>query len=108
VTKNELMRQMIDTCIRNAVKFRFVLMDSWFASEENFDFITGKDKQFIAALKDNRLVALSEEDRKEKCFVQVDTLDFPEKTAVQGWLKGHAKAFRLGGFRERKYPLVPR
>jgi len=95
VTKNELMRQMIDTCILNAVKFRFVLMDSWFASEENFDFITGKDKHFIAALKDNRLVALSEEDRKEKRFVRVDTLDFPEKTAVQGWLKGHAKAVRL-------------
>ena len=96
VTKNEMMRQMIDTCIRNALKFRFVLMDSWFSSEENFDFMTGKGKHFIAALKDNRLVALSEEDRKKKRFVRVDTLDFPEKTAVQGWLKGYAKAVLLG------------
>ncbi len=53
------MRQMIDTCISNDLKFRFVLMDSWFSSEENFDFITRKGKHFIAALKDNRLVALS-------------------------------------------------
>lgn len=65
VTKNELMRQMIDTCIRNALKSRFVLMDSWFSSEENFDFITSKGKHFIAAIKDNRLVALSEEDKKK-------------------------------------------
>ena len=95
VTKNELMREMIDTCIGNALKFRFVLMDSWFSSEENFNFITGKGRHFIAALKDNRLVALSEDDRKKKCFVRVDDLNFPEKTAVQGWLKGYAKAVLL-------------
>ena len=95
VTKNELMRGMIDTCIGNALKFRFVLMDSWFSSEENFNFITGKGRHFIAALKDNRLVALSEDDRKKKCFVRVDELNFPEKTAVQGWLKGYAKAVLL-------------
>jgi hypothetical protein len=94
-TKNELMREMIDVCLRNDLKFRFILMDCWFASEENFDFITGKGRHFIAALKDNRLVALSEEDRKEKRFVRVDELDIPEKTAVQGWLKGYAKAVLL-------------
>ena len=90
-TKNEMMREMIQVCIDNALKFRFVLMDSWFSSEENFDFITGKGRHFIAALKDNRLVALSEEDRKKKRFVRVDELDFPEQTAVRGWLKGYAK-----------------
>jgi hypothetical protein len=95
VTKNELMREMIETCLRNDLKFRFVLMDSWFSSEENFDFITGQDRPFIAALKNNRLVALSEEDRKKKRFVHVDELNFTEHTAVQGWLKGSAKAVRL-------------
>lgn len=94
-TKNELMREMIETCLRNDLKFRFVLVDSWFSSEENFDFITGKERHFIAALKDNRLVALSEEDRKQKRFVRVDELNFPEQTAVQGFLKGYAKAVRL-------------
>jgi hypothetical protein len=90
-TKNELMREMIETCIHNALKFRFVLMDSWFSSEENFDFITARGRHFIAALKDNRLIALSEEDRKKKRFVRVDALDFPEQTPVRGWLKGYAK-----------------
>ena len=91
-TKNEMMREMIQTCIHNSLKFRFVLMDSWFSSEENFEFITDKGRHFIAALKDNRLIALSEEDRKKKRFVRVDELDFPGQTAVQGWLKGYAKA----------------
>ena len=91
-TKNEMMREMLETCIANALKFRFVLMDSWFSSVENFDFIAAKGKHFIAALKDNRLIALSEEDRKMRRFVRVDELDFPEQTAVRGWLKGYAKA----------------
>jgi hypothetical protein len=95
VTKNEMMRQMINTCIRNDLKFRFVLMDSWFSSQENFDYITDKGKDFIAALKDNRLVALSDEDKKRKRFVRIDELEIPEKTAVQGWLKGYAKAVLL-------------
>ena len=91
VTKNELMRAMIDTCIRNELKFRFVLMDSWFAATENFEFITGKGRHFIAALKDNRLIAVTEEDRKNKRFVRVENLDLPEQTVVRGWLKDYAK-----------------
>ena len=67
-------------------------MDSWFSSEENFEFITAKGRQIIAALKDNRLIALSREDRKNKRFFRVDELHFPEQTAVRGWLKGYAKA----------------
>jgi len=94
-TKNEMMRQMIHACLQNALQFHFVLMDSWFSSEENFDFITSRGKHFIAALKDNRLVALSQEDWKKKRFVRVDELQFPEQGAVQGWLKGSARAVRL-------------
>lgn len=95
ITKNEMMRKMIETCIRNDLKFLFILMDSWFSSKDNFDFITSNDKHFIAALKNNRLIALSEEDRKNKRFVRVDELNFPEQTAVQGWLKGYEKAVLL-------------
>ena len=90
-TKNEMMREMIDACIGQALKSRFVLIDSWFSSEENFNFITDKGRHFIAALKDNRLVALSEEDRKNKRFTRVDELNFSEQTPVRGWLKGYAR-----------------
>jgi len=33
----------------------------------------------IAALKDNRLVALSEQDKKEGRFVRIDTLQLTDK-----------------------------
>lgn len=82
---------MTQACIDNALKFRFVLIDSWFSSVENFDFITGKNRHFIRAIKDNRLIALSQKDRKKKHFLRVDALDIPEQAAVLGWLKGYAK-----------------
>ena len=90
VTKNEMMRAMIATCVNNALKFRYVLMDSWFAATENFEFIVKKKKHFIAALKDNRLVALSEADKKQGRFVRIDTLELADNHAVRGWLKGYA------------------
>jgi len=90
VTKNELMRSMIATCVNNALNFRYVLMDSWFASVENFEFIVKKKKHFIAALKDNRLVALSAADKKQGRFVRIDTLELSDKQVVRGWLKGYA------------------
>jgi hypothetical protein len=92
VTKNELMRDMIATCVNNTLKFRYILMDSWFSSVENFAFIVNKKKHFIAALKDNRLVALNEEDKKQGRFVRIDTLALSDKQAVRGWLKGYAQA----------------
>ncbi len=88
VTKNELMREMIAICLMNAIKFRYILMDSWFGSKENFAFILEKDKHFIAALKDNRLVALTEQDKKEGRFVRISQLELTDQQAVRGWLKG--------------------
>ena len=39
------------------------MMDSWFASKENFEFILKKTKRFISALKGNRRMAKSYEDK---------------------------------------------
>src|SRR6478735_7825679 len=95
VTKNELMRDMIATCLANQLKFAYVLMDSWFAARENFEFIVKKKKHFIAALKDNRLVALSEEHRKQGHYERIDRVSLPQKEAVRGWLKGYGKEVLL-------------
>jgi len=95
VTKNELMREMIAVCVNNTLKFRYVLMDSWFAAQENFEFIVRKKKHFIAALKDNRLVALTEEDKHKGRFVRIDTVSLPDKQAVRGWLKGYGNTVLL-------------
>jgi hypothetical protein len=95
VTKNELMRDMIAVCMANQLKFRYVLVDSWYAARENFEFIVKKGKHFIAALKDNRLVALSEADREQGRYERIDRVSLPEQQAVHGWLKGYANEVLL-------------
>ncbi|PIF02946.1 MAG: IS701 family transposase [Desulfococcus sp.] len=89
VTKNELMRSMIDTCVRNQIKFRWILFDSWLSSIDNMKEINvTHEKDFIGALKSNRLVAFIREDQKRKRFTRADQIGWPEQEAVTGWLKG--------------------
>jgi hypothetical protein len=47
-----------------------------------------KNKHFVAALKNNRLVALSLDDKKQGRLKKVSELDLSDKQAVRGWLKG--------------------
>lgn len=89
ITKNELMRAMIQQCLNNRLQFRYVLMDSWFTAKENLEFIVDKGKHFIGALKDNRLIALSEEDKKQGKFTRASDIELEDKQAVRGWLKGY-------------------
>lgn len=95
VTKNEQLRQMLAACLANQLRFRYVLLDSWYAAQENFEFIDKKGKHFIAALKGNRLVALSEADRKQGRLVRIDAVSLRDKQAVRGWLKGDGKQVLL-------------
>ena len=74
---------------------RYVLMDCWFAAKENFEFIVKKNKHFVAALKNNRLVALSVDDKKQGRFIKVSELALSDKQAVRGWLKGFDKEVLL-------------
>jgi hypothetical protein len=97
VTKNELLQEMFLRCVHNPLKFRYVLIDSWFAARANFDLIRAQGKHFVAALKDNRLVALSESDKQEGRFVRVDSLELADKQAVRGWLKGFDHEILLVG-----------
>ncbi len=88
VTKNELMRAMLDVCLHNQLVFRFVLFDIWFASKENMCHIKQThQKDFICALKANRLVALSEEDYHHNRFTPIENLPWQEESLFTGWLK---------------------
>ena len=79
-TKNQLMQQMLMACTRNELKYRYVLADSWFYFSENIRFIhLDLNKHFIFALKSNRTVALSIEDKKAGNFMRIDSLNYPEE-----------------------------
>jgi hypothetical protein len=45
------MRQIIGQCVQNQLKFRYVLMDSWFAAKENFEFILRESLKITSPLK---------------------------------------------------------
>jgi hypothetical protein len=88
VTKNELMRSMLDVCMKNKLKFRFVLSDIWFSSKENMSHIKEThQKDFICALKGNRLAALSEEDCQNNRFASIEELPWQAESMFTGWLK---------------------
>jgi len=88
VTKNELMRSMLDVCIKNKLKFRFVLFDIWFSSKENMCHIKEThQKDFICALKANRLAAVSAEDYQNNRFTSIEDLPWQEEVLFTGWLK---------------------
>lgn len=79
ITKNEHYREMLRACVRNQIPFRYVLNDSWYASAENMMFVRhtlGHD--FIMALKSNRKVALSAQDKSEGRYQMLSTLSLPE------------------------------
>lgn len=89
VTKNEMLRDILKTCQQNQIKWRYLLADSWFASSENMENVAKKlKKYFLLALKSNRLVALSLEDKKAGCFNRIDSLDWSEEKTIKGWIRG--------------------
>ena len=89
VTKNELMRQMLRVCQKNQLNYRYVLADSWFSAKENLTFIRQTlHKHFIVALKSNRTVALSEQQKRQGAFTRIDAQPLPEQQPVLGWIKG--------------------
>ncbi|MBF0539042.1 MAG: transposase [Nitrospirae bacterium] len=89
VTKNELMRAMLVVCRQNQLVYKYVLTDSWFASNENMRFIKKElDKEFIMAIKDNRTVALSLEDKLSGRFVRVDSLIWEQNEPCLVYVKG--------------------
>lgn len=87
VTKNELLRQMVQQNIHNQLKFKYVLADSWFGSSENMLFIHRKNKFFIFDMKSNRNAVLTEEDRNNGQWKRIDELDIQDNTSVKVWLK---------------------
>ena len=88
VTKNELLRDMLKVCCQNQLKWRYALADSWFSSSENMMYLHKTlKKYFIFALKSNRLVALTPEDKAQGRYTRIDSIEWSE-TPVQGWVKG--------------------
>ena len=88
-TKNGILRRLLEACRQNQRKCRYVLADSWFSSQENLALVRHDlDKRFVVALKSNRTVALSLDDKKQGRLIRIGQLPWPGQEPVNVWIKG--------------------
>jgi len=89
ITKNEYYRRMLQATCRNNIPFRYVLNDIWFAAAENMCFVKlDLKKDFIMALKSNRKVALSADEKSKGKYQRIDQLEVPEGSTQIIYLEG--------------------
>ncbi len=80
LTKNQHFRNMIKTAKVNKIKYRYVLADSWFSSNENFKYIHNDlDKCFVFAVRSNRLFKFPGEGDSQ--YRKLSSFDFQPETA---------------------------
>jgi hypothetical protein len=90
MSKNEVVRQRLKILSHiNHLRFKYVVNDIWFSSKENMNWIKHElGKEFVMAVKDNRLVALSEQDKQQGRFVPLADLDLKPGQCRLVYLKG--------------------
>lgn len=90
ISKNELVRQRLKILSQfNQLRFKYVLNDIWFSSKENMIWIKQElHKEFVMAVKDNRLVALSEADKRQGRFVTLADLELKPNQGRLVYFKG--------------------
>jgi hypothetical protein len=89
ITKNEYYRRMLQATCRNNIPFRYVLNDIWFAAAGNMCYFKlDLKKDFIMALKSNRKVALSADDKSKGKYQRIDQLEVPEGSTQIIYLEG--------------------
>ena len=94
-TKNEMMRRMVLQATYN-IGIKYVLSDSWFASTSNMQCITEDcNVDFITAIKSNRVVALSQEDKSLGKFTSINSLELEGRT-MSVYFKQYDKPVLIG------------
>ena len=74
-TKNEVFRHMVKVCVKNSLRFTYVLCDCWYTNSENIKHVLELQKHLIGAVKSNLEVALSLSDKKAGKFVKLNQLE---------------------------------
>ena len=88
VTKNEMMRTMLNDAVKSQhLKFRYVLADSWFSSSDNLLFIHRLEKYFLMDMKSNRLCMFATQDRNRGQWTNLDKLPLQAEHPVKVWIK---------------------
>lgn len=84
ISKQQYFRDLIAGAVENKIDFKTILADIWFSSAENMCYIKHKmNKEFITPLKDNRKIALSDEDLAAGKFVSIKKMELGESVLVR-------------------------
>ena len=96
-TKNEILREkLLLLQFTNKIKYRYILMDSWFVSVENIEFIDKVlNKKFISPLKTNRGIALSSKEKIEGKYVNISSIDMEGCSSRLVYIRGYNKPLKL-------------
>ena len=87
-TKNAIYRELLTTVRNNQVNFGYVLNDIWFSSSENMIFVKETIKvNFVMAIKGNRKVALSLDDKLEGKYVKIEALPLENDAVIRVWFE---------------------
>jgi len=92
ISKNELVRERLKILMQhNRLQVKYIVWDSWFSAKENMTLVKETlKKDFVAAIKANRLVALSEQEQREGRFVAASEVDITAAQCRLVYLKGVA------------------
>jgi len=88
IGKNEQVREMLRACVANAIKFRYVLADSWYASAETMQLIHEELRRyFVMPIKSNRKLAFSAKDKEQGHYHAVETLVLEQDHVYQVYVE---------------------
>lgn len=74
-SKNLLFRELIERSVKNHIKWKYILADSWFGSNKNLNYIHYEiTRNFIIGIKSNRLIAMTAEDEKSGQYQKLSSL----------------------------------
>lgn len=90
VSKNEMVIRRLRVLSQlNRLQYKYITWDTWFSSKDNLKFVHHElKKYFVSAIKDNRLVALSEDEKRQGKFININKLDLQPNQVISVWLKG--------------------
>jgi len=88
--KNEIVRSRLRILDQlNKVKFQTVLWDIWYSSNENFEFVHKElKKTFIGAIKSNRKVALTWQNKIQGKFSKISELEWDQSPTRVVFMQG--------------------
>ncbi|MGE5395877.1 MAG: transposase [Candidatus Saccharibacteria bacterium] len=87
-TKNQMYRELLQVAMDNEINFGYVLNDTWFSSAENMCYVRNHIKtDFVMAVKDNRNVAMSHQDKLEGKYIKIGALEPEPCSVMEVWFE---------------------